>query len=128
MMTYYQKETKCVVLQKNNKLSKLIDKPTRVTCTSATLLDMIITNRPNLVLTQSVVPQVISDHDLISIKANFRKPKRQPDSKTFRHLDKYEYYKDTLCELLLLEAHKLNQLMETDDFDLQINSFFFFLI
>ncbi len=41
--------------------------------------------------------------------------------KTFRQLGKYN--KDTLCDLLLLEAHNLNQIMETDDVDLQINIF-----
>lgn len=42
--------------------------PTRVTPTAATLLDLIITNTPDNVLTKSVVPQVIADHDLIRIK------------------------------------------------------------
>ena len=106
---------------KNNKLSQMIEEPTRVTPTSATLLDLIITNKPDLVLVKSVVPQVIADHDLISIKVNIRKPKRQPVTKTFRHLGKYT--KDTLCELLLLEAYNLNQIMESDDVDLQINIF-----
>ncbi len=99
----------------------MIDEPTRVTPTSATLLDLVINNKPDLVLAQSVIPQVIADHDLISIKVNIRKPKRKPVIKTFRHLGKYN--KDTLCELLLLEAHNLNQIMETDDADLQINIF-----
>ena len=106
---------------KSSKLTQLLDKPTRVTPTSATLLDLVVTNRVDLVLFKSVVPQVIADHDLISIKVNIRKPKRQPLTKTFRHLGKYN--KDTLCEILLLESHNLKQIMETDDADLEINIF-----
>ncbi len=48
-------------------LSQMIDEPTRVTPTSATLFDLIFTDTPNLVLVKSVVPQVIAGHDLISI-------------------------------------------------------------
>ncbi len=52
----------------NNKLTQIIDKPTRITSTSATLLDLVIANNPGIVLNHVVVPQVIADHDLISEK------------------------------------------------------------
>ncbi len=42
---------------------QLIDTPTRVTATSATPLDLIITNNPDLVLDKVPVPNLISDHD-----------------------------------------------------------------
>ncbi len=74
----------------------MIDGPTRVTPTLATLLDLIITSRSDLFLVQSVVPQVIANHDLISITVKIRKHKQQPQTKTFRHLGKCN--KDTLCE------------------------------
>ncbi len=61
---------------KNNKLIQVINVPTRVTSTSATLLDLVITNNPYIILTKSVVPQLISDHDLISIMVNITKPRR----------------------------------------------------
>ncbi len=65
-----------MVFKKNNRLVQLIDVPTRMTVTSATLLDLINTNNPDLVLTKVVVPNLISDHDLIGIKANIIKPGR----------------------------------------------------
>lgn len=40
-------KNKLGVIIRNNKLTQLIDKPTRVTSTSATLLDLVITNRPD---------------------------------------------------------------------------------
>ncbi len=99
---------------RNNNLLQLIDEPTRVTPTSATLLDLVITNNPSLVLTKNVVPQVIADHDLISIVVSIRKPKRKPLTRTFRHLGGYS--SDILYTLLMSESHTLNQIMETDDF------------
>ncbi len=42
---------------KNNKLTQVINKPTRVTHTSATLLDVAITNDNNIIAAHDVVPQ-----------------------------------------------------------------------
>ncbi len=61
----------------------MTDEPTRVTSTSATLLDLIITNELRHVLEESVVPQVIANHDLIVIKINLRKLKRERLVKLF---------------------------------------------
>ena len=71
------------IIIKNNKLHQLIDKPTRYTSTSATLLDLVITNKPESVVHHDVVPHVIADHDLISVKVHLRKPKRIPVTRTF---------------------------------------------
>ena len=106
---------------KNNKLTQVIEQPTRVTPTSATLLDLIIANKPNFVLCTSVVPGVISDHDLISVNVNVGKPKRQLLTKTFRHLGQYS--KDSLCQLLLSQTNNFNQIKYTDNVDLQLNIF-----
>ena len=104
---------------RNNKLTQVIDKPTRVTSTSATLLDLIITNEPNHVIEKCVIPQVIADHDLVGIKVNLRKPKHEPVVKTFRNLGSYN--KDILCELLLLESLNLNKIMRTDNVNQQVD-------
>ncbi len=63
---------------KNNKHTQMVDEPTRATSTSPTLLALIITNEPSYVLEKYVVSQIIADHDLIGIKVNLRKPKREP--------------------------------------------------
>ncbi len=57
---------------RDNKLSQIIDKPTRTTHHSATILDLIFTNKPEAVLSHDVVPQMIADHDLVSIVVNVR--------------------------------------------------------
>ena len=75
---------------KNNKLSQIISKPTRVTPTSSTLLDLVITNKPDAIHSCDVVPHEVSDHDLISISVNIKKPKRPSVIRTFRHLGNYK--------------------------------------
>ncbi len=74
---------------KNNKLVQIIDVPPRVTSTSATLLDLLIMNTSDAIIAKSVVPQLISDHDLISTKVNITKPRRLPQIKSFRQLRHY---------------------------------------
>ncbi len=73
-----------------NKLTQIIDKPTRTTSASAMLLDLIITNKPDVILSQDVVPQVIADHDLVSVALNVRKPRKLPVIKTFCNLKNYD--------------------------------------
>ncbi len=72
-----------------NKLHQIIDRPTRTT-SSATLLDLIITNTSEIILSHDAVPQVIADHDLVSVVLNVRKPKKLPVIKTFRNLRNYD--------------------------------------
>ncbi len=58
-----------------NKLTQVIDKPSRVTLTSATLLDVVITNTPNIISDSYVIPGVVEDHDLIGVSVDISKPK-----------------------------------------------------
>ncbi len=73
-----------------------------------------------------MVPQVIADHDLVSVAINVRKPVI-PVVKTFpdlRHCDK-----DTFCLLLLYNVYCINNVFLTDDVNKQVyifNDFFFF--
>ncbi len=99
----------------------MIDEPTRVTPTSATLLDLVITKNPSLVLNKNVVPQVTADHDLISSVVSIRKSKRKPLTRIFRHLGGHS--SDILCTQLMSESHTLNQITERNDVDLQANIF-----
>ena len=114
----------------NNKLSKLIkglnlmqiiDKPTRITSNSSTLIDVIITNRVDLVLYSDVIPSPIADHELLSLSINIKKPKREKEIRTFRCLTHYS--PDTLCSLLLNRAEDLNTMLNTDDVNIQVETF-----
>lgn len=106
---------------KNNRLVQLIDVPTRVTATSATVLDLVVTNNPDSVLGKEVVPNFISDHDLISIMINITKPRRKPIIKTFRQFKNYD--KLTLSNLILSEHHNFNKILDTDNVNTQVNIF-----
>ncbi len=113
-------------LIRNNKLTQIIDKPTRITSTSATLLALIITNNPDLVLNHDVVPQVIADHDFISVQINVKKPKRQPNVRTFCHFR--DYSKDIFSSILLQNSPAMNKIFLTDNVNEQVNIFTYIFI
>ncbi len=75
---------------RDNKLTQIIDKPTRTISHSAIVLDLIITNKPEVVISHDVVPQVIADHDLASVVIDVRKPRKIPVIKIFHELKQYD--------------------------------------
>ena len=56
-------------------LEQLIKKPTRVTNTSSTLIDLIFTNQPNNISSSGVIDLGMSDHNLIYAVKNMTMPK-----------------------------------------------------
>ena len=54
-------------------LYQLIDKPTRVTEHRKTLLDVFITNNPDIIISTGVVKSHLSDHDMILGTVNLSK-------------------------------------------------------
>ena len=105
----------------SNKLTQLVKKPTRITDTSATLLDVIITNNPSIVVSQDVFPTIISDHERISMKLKISKPKKHRIIKTFRHLGKYSV--ESFCQTLFSKTHQFNDILLTDNVNNQIKIF-----
>ncbi|XP_037792643.1 uncharacterized protein LOC119587991 [Penaeus monodon] len=110
------------LLQKDNRLSKVISncnlsqviqKPTRITQFSSTLLDVILTNKPELILNSDAL-----FHAMLQIMSSsqppidIHKPKRKPIIKTFRC--QRNYNQNTLCNLLLNDAGALSQIIHTD--------------
>ena len=59
-------------------LSQVINKPTRTTQFSKSLIDVIITNNSNLIKETQVIPHSISDHDLIVATLQLKKPRPKP--------------------------------------------------
>ena len=100
------------------KLDQVIREPTRTTLTSKTLLDVIITNNVNMILSSGVVKSHISDHDLIFSTVNITKPKRTPELKTFRSLKNYT--KEILCTYLRNHINLLDEILQTDDVNEQV--------
>ena len=95
------------------KFDQIIDKPTRITQNSKTLLDVIITNNKDLVLSSEVIPCHISDHSIISVEMNIDKPPKEREIKTFRSLK--DYNKDIFCQKLLENVPALNLIQNTDN-------------
>ncbi len=111
------RNNKLNVINNLNSLHQIIDKLTRVTPQTATLLDSLVTNRLDTILLKDVIPSDIADHDLITATVNITKPKRKPVMKTLRHLDAYS--KDVFCDALLTATPALNVISSTDDVDFQ---------
>ena len=102
-------------------LVQLIERPTRITASSSTLLDLIITNKSNFVTHSDAVSCCIGDHELITATVNIRKEKHPPPVKTFRSLENYS--QDNWCDLLLNEAYILNVILYTDNVSDQVSTF-----
>ena len=105
----------------NTELTQLITVPTRITQTSSTLLDLIITNRPSSVIQSDTIPCPVADHELITVTLNLEKPKRLPCVKTFRDLSSYS--PNIFQNLLRNEGHNLRNIFMTDDVDSQVTIF-----
>ena len=100
-------------LVKNLKLEQLINQPTRITQSSTSLIDLMITNNKNMITLLDVLPGPVADHEAIAVTLNIKKPKRPPVFKTFRCLKNYS--QETLCNLLMNEVSALNDILNTDN-------------
>lgn len=99
----------------------LVTEPTRITSTSSTLLDTIITNKAESVIHSDIFPCPVADHELITVTLDLKTPKRSPTLKSFREMRNYS--SNILCDLLMEESYKLNQILATDNIDRQVSMF-----
>ena len=102
-------------------MTQLINKPTRIAPPSATLLDIIATNKPVSVIHSDSIPCSVGDHELVSVTINLRKPKRQPVVKSFRQMKNYSPH--ILCNLLLSKKQSFDKIFATDNVDFQVQIF-----
>ena len=70
-------------------LKQFINEPTRVTSTSATLIDLILTNTPENILQSAVIHLGISDHSLVYALRKFALPKSLPKYKDVRNFKNF---------------------------------------
>ncbi len=61
------------VILRTNRIHQIVDKTTLVTQQSATLLDIITISIYDKVINKDVIPNVIADHDLITVIVNIIK-------------------------------------------------------
>ena len=110
----------------NLSLTQLIDRPTRITTNSSTLIDLIITNKRDFIIHSDVMPCPVADNELITVTINVRKEKRTPCTKTFRSLERYS--QDRFCQLLLDYSFLLKDILETDSVSDQVQIFTYVFI
>ncbi len=80
---------------KSNKLSQLIKDPTRVTMSTCTRIDHIITNRDDLYVTSGTLDLGLSDHSLVYTSHKKRKSLHALsyiDCRNYRHFSNVEYH------------------------------------
>ena len=118
---YLENSSKLFKICKTLKLSQIIDRPTRITENSQTLLDLTITSDTNKIVESDILPCPLGDHELISTVINLRKPKRQPQFKTYRCTKNYS--PNIFCNTILDQTPILNRMLETDDPTIQIDIF-----
>ena len=106
---------------RNLNLKQVIDKPTRITRNSSTLLDVVLTNKVEMILKSDVEPSNVADHEIISIVINILKPKHEPIVRTYRSHKNYS--PNVFCNLLLNSVHLLNCILDTDDTNRQVDIF-----
>ena len=80
-------------------LHNLISSPTRIAKTSTTLLDLVITNNTNMVLTSGVVHVQLSDHSLVYAFLRKTAPEMRSRKLCFRSLKNFDR------DLILADLH-----------------------
>ena len=78
-------------------IDQLIDKPTRVTDTSATMIDLVLTNVEENIHASGVIHLGISDHSLIYALRKFMLPKTNPgvrEIRDYKHFDAELFVED----------------------------------
>ena len=113
------KNAKLGNILKTCKLEQLATKPTRITPTSSSLIDIMATNNVNMVTHSDVEPCPLADHELVTLTINVKKEKRKTIYKTFRSLKNYS--SEILCDDILRRTPVLNKVLSTDDVDIQVN-------
>ena len=71
-------------------LKQLISSPTRITCESKTVIDVICSNEPHSINSMKVIPAGLSDHELIGCARKLNNVKFNPRIITCRNFTNYD--------------------------------------
>ena len=71
-------------------MQNIVNKPTRITPGSSTLIDLIVTTKPNLINRKGVLPLGLSDHCLIYAALNFKLKKPPPNVINVRNYKQFQ--------------------------------------
>ena len=72
-------------------LSQIVDSPTRITSTTATLIDLIMILNADKVLEKGVIDSEISDHQLVYCKVKVYGKHNEPKMVTYRNFKNFNY-------------------------------------
>lgn len=100
-------------------LNQLVEKPTRITETTTSLIDVIMTTNMNIVSLSDVLACSISDHHLIYLLLTLQTPRLKPNYITIRSYSNYnaERFRE---DLAFVPFHMISMF---DDFDDQVDTF-----
>ena len=104
-------------------LSQMITQPTRVTESSATLIDVILTSHENLIIDTKVMPSSISDHDLIYAVLKLKRQRPKPVYLTTRIFKNYQQ-NDFLWDISMVPWCIVNCFDDIDDRVYTLNTLF----
>ena len=82
-------------------LTQVISEPTRVTESTCTLIDPILTNTPEHILSSGAIPTGISDDNLVYAICKFKPPKFKP---TFKEVRDFKHFSETQFRNDLLQV------------------------
>ena len=103
-------------------LTQVITEPTRITATSSTLIDLMLTSSPENVKVQGVVDTPgISDHCLTFLAYSLKKPKFKPKMVTRRDFRKFN--KDAFMRDMALAPWGNIEAVDDDDIDNKVTIF-----
>ena len=105
----------------NLNLKQVIDKPTRITPFSSTVLDLLITSKKDMIVSSVVSPSPIADHEMLLIVLDTVKPR--PKLPTITYRSRKNYSQDMFCNLLLNESSTLNDILNIDNVNTQVEIF-----
>ena len=94
-------------------LKQLIEVPTRVTCSSSTIIDHILASFPNRVSQQGVIDVGLSDHQIVYCSRKISRIKRGTHKQTrSRSLENYsgDIYEEALGRLHFPNYHNLENI------------------
>ena len=70
-------------------MQNIVNKPTRITLGSSTLIDLIVTTKPNLINGKGVLPLELSDHCLIYATLNLKLKRLPPNVINVRYFNSF---------------------------------------
>ena len=88
---YIPSDLNCNVINSSHSGAKdqLITEPTRVTPTSATVIDLILTNRSENISESGVIHLGVSDHSLVYLVRKFTPPKSRKTAREVRNFKNF---------------------------------------